>query len=145
VIKGKFTIIRKSNNINLKFRRRKVVTKEFKYSIGNAYRIHSFEKQFEKTKKKGLELILAVQRFVVRSSREALHIVWEKVAEYWILFRHLRTNASREEIKYLVRLNKTIKGTIKDLDLEEVYLNILRKYTREINDIIQGRVKRMPA
>ena len=120
-----------------------MLTKRCEKRIDIIYKAEGFENQFEKAKKTGLELILSVQNFTIEPSKNKLSIVHDKVADYWILCKQIIRNAKKVELKYLVNLNKSFEKSINDLELEEVYSNILQRYEKEIYSKLEGKVKNL--
>lgn len=118
-----------------------MLTKNCEKRIDTIYKAEGFENQFEKTKKIGLELILSVQSFTIEPSKNKLSNVHDKVADYWILCKQIIRNAKKVELKYLINLNKSFEKTMKDLELKEVYSNILKKYENEIYYKLEEKVK----
>lgn len=109
--------------------------------MDNIYKAEGFENQFEKTKRTGLELILSVQSFTIEPSKKKMSTIHDKVADYWLLCKQILRNASKVELKHLVRLNKSFEKTMNDLDLKEVYSNILHRYENEIYDRLEEKLK----
>ncbi|WP_319201997.1 hypothetical protein [uncultured Ilyobacter sp.] len=109
--------------------------------IDALYKKEGFENQFEKTKKAGLELILAVQKFTLDPTKKKLENIKSFVADYWILCKQILRNAPRDELKYLVKLNNSFEKTIIDLDLKEIYSNIMEKYKDDIIKITENKLR----
>ena len=118
-----------------------MLTESCEKRIDTIYKAEGFENQFEKTKKTGLELILSVQSFTIEPSKNRLSMVHDKVADYWILCKQIIRNAKKVELKYLVNLNKSFEKTMNDLELKEVYSNILQRYEKEIHLKLEEKVK----
>ena len=118
-----------------------MLTKSCEKRIDTIYKAEGFENQFEKTKKTGLELILSVQSFTIEPSKSKLSTIHDKVADYWILCKQIIRNAQKAELKHLVNLNKSFEKTMNELELKEVYSNILKKYEREIHLRLEEKVK----
>ncbi|WP_320046473.1 hypothetical protein [uncultured Ilyobacter sp.] len=109
--------------------------------IDALYKKEGFENQFEKTKNTGLELIVSVQKFTMDPTKKKLENIKNYVADYWILCKQILRNASREELKYLVKLNNSFEKTITDLDLKEIYSNIMEKYKDDIVKITENKLR----
>ena len=120
-----------------------MLTRSCNKRIDKIYRAEGFENQFEKTKKTWLELILSVQSFTLDPSKNKLLIVHDKVADYWILCKQIIRNAKRVELKHLVNLNKSFEKTMNDLELKNIYSNILQKHEIEIHFKLEKKAKNL--
>lgn len=115
--------------------------KNLEKKIDQVFLKEGFENQFERAKEIGLEIILSVQKFTIEPTKHGLGNIHDKVADYLFVCKQIIRNASKLELKHFVKLNKSLEKTMIELDLKEVYTNILKRYEEDIHLIFEYKIK----
>lgn len=85
-----------------------------------------FEAYFEEAKKIGLELLMTLQKFTMTPNKKTIESAFELILEYRLLNEIIHNISEDYQIEYLKRLNHSFKTIMKDLDLMEIYKNIIQ-------------------
>lgn len=117
--------------------------KKSEKALSVIYSKGGFEVYLEKAKKKGLELILAIQNFTITPKKESLDTIHERVVDYWIVCKVILQNASKSELKHLVKVNKSFENTMNDLEIKEIYSNILKRHESKIQNKLEKKLNKL--
>lgn len=119
-----------------------MISKDYKIKNNSIYIHFGGSDQLEQTKCEGLELLLALQRFVMVPSQNALDKVKNELADRIVTCEQMINNSTgaikRDFESHCIHFKNALEGH----NLHHLFQNVLEEHRGDIRNIIEQRIDR---
>jgi hypothetical protein len=119
-----------------------MISKDYKIKNNSIYIHFGGSNQLEQTKCEGLELLLALQRFVMVPSQNALDKVKNELADRIVTSEQMINNSTgaikRDFESHCIHFNNALEGH----NLHHLFQNVLEEHRGDIRGIIKRKIDR---